>query len=347
MAEGIGKLGDEIMVGDSRLAEDDANRLCRFYSANKNPPDAYDDLLIMFSGSDDVKVAHTAAQVTAYCEDSNVSFVFILPSSYSFSATIAHTSDKKIVGLGDVQLDWAGAAGGYMFNNASAGNVMYEGLHFVKTGNAYKPVALRAGTVHSDVMRHCLVEDTGDDLEVLSNYVTIEHCEIYTSLLIDNNASFVTVTRCYFEDPVLIKDCMVNYFNMCNFRDTVTIYKGSGYTSTYTLLTFSACDFVTGDPSVKFDLDGAGAATIKVVKFMGCLFWTTNDCVQVANEADLTVDDVLYQGCYFNAATDAYEILNGTQNRWRFVANQYESITNRRNFSGGTQNDFSDVMDGL
>jgi len=95
---------------------------------------------------------------------------------------------------------------------------------------------------------------------------------------------------------------MVNYFNMCNFRDTVTIYKGSGYTSTYTLLTFSACDFVTGDPSVKFDLDGAPAATIKVVKFMGCLFWTTNDCIQVDNDANLTVDDVLFHGNHFLAA---------------------------------------------
>ena len=213
-----------------------------------------------------IAIADTAAKITSYCESADYPIVIIPDkgSAYSISATIAPVSDKLIIGAGDAELDWGGAAGGYMFNNAAAGNIIYDNLHFKKTGNDYKPMALRAGANQSDMLHQCLIEDTGDDVEILGNFVSIVHCEIYTSVLFDSAASLVDIERSYFGDVVSLKDCSLVYFDQCHFRETVKIFKGNAYTSSYNFITFNDCDFSIADPNILFDLDGVSPATIKV-----------------------------------------------------------------------------------
>lgn len=282
--------------------------------------------------------ADTAADIITAITDTTVGEIIIGAGTYTFSAETLLSSNQHIIGRGVVNFDWSGAAGGYMFRNAAATNVVFENITWAKTGNNYYACDARAG-FH---FKKCTIPNTGYRLavngtnvlfsdrcsivggvSVLSAYCTFRDCDLLTNSIDVYNATYVK-------------------FSNCNLSTYIQVVQEVGYTVNKSLL-IEGCHWIGGGACVYFYSAAVGAVTIANIRLIGNTFQPTNNtqhCVQVVNNANLTINDLLVEGNYFTTAASAYLIPNGTQNRWVLSNNKYETITTVYNFTGGTQTDF-------
>lgn len=295
-----------------------------------------------------IRVCATEAEIKAACEDASVYWVLILPGTYTFDAVIEPTSYTWIIGLGQVQMDWDGAAWGKLFYNTSATNVLIRNITFNRTGNIYYCIVLQTRwhiiNCHTnDDNCHFLIGAAYNDTDMV-----LEHCTIAGGSYI--NGRRILLLNC---DVQRILEFVVTKETRlvgCTFRLASIVYIKAETTFSNRDIVFEACVFETSSYVPFYFMNpSAGAKTIRNVKCLGCTFEPPNntlDCVAVEDDADLTVEDVSFSHCTFRDYNNCYTIpANPTASRWRFDNNTYiDEMGTTYNFTD--PDDFVYTMDG-
>jgi len=283
-----------------------------------------------------VCLVSTYAELKAACEDAAVGRVYCLEGTFTGGTTIAPTSYTHIIGIGHVQLDWNGAAAGFMFDNTSATNIHFENLHFVKTGNAYY-----IRIVSESGFRSCSFD--GYAQPRLGNVYTdcrmyMEDCfvdGIYGSLCIVGYV--INFRGCHIVSKVLVFDAVDVTFEACRFDsyNCVYVHASNTYHNSDLRLKFIGCYWLYVYNALYFEI--ISEATVGNVKLIGCTLDAISsayDLIIVRDHASLTVNDVSCSHCIFRGAGNAYTIgANATVARWRFDNNHYPGVTTRYNFT--------------
>lgn len=297
-----------------------------------------------------ISLCSTVAEIKAACEDSGVYWVLILEGSYDFADAdmpIAVTSYTNVIGLGHVQLDMTDASSwqDVIFYNTSAAHVILENLHFIKAGNSYSPCYPDDNWILRDIK----ADDTGGRIRYDGDDILIDHCDI--ACIFDPKSSAVLSKDIIVQNSIFRKYTYISGsiegFTFKNNR----IIGAAGYL----ILVNSTAAGIRDVVIDKNTFEGASAHNILFnvsgTRITEHIRITNNTCNAGnwfirADDATLTVNDVLIAHNTIRDMSSGIYLSAGTQNRWRFVANIYESITTKYNFLGGTQNNFIYSMDG-
>lgn len=291
-----------------------------------------------------IKFVSTYAELKTACEDATVHKIYGLANCIG-GTTIAPTSYTYIDMLGHT-LDWNGAVYGYMFLNAAATHVVYENIHWERTGNGYHlsfNTASKVIACQSTYGVYFWLNGTGVlfwDCTLLS----FRQFRIYSG-------SGHRMVNCTFGAMILTYQVSDIQWIGCRFQNTASIYMAHYSTGPENAdFVFSGCHFnLTASTCVYFHHQDAPAATMRNVKFLGCTFEpssNTRDCITVENDATFTIEDVLFDGCTFRDYNDAYLIPAAVGlARWRFNSNAYlDEAGTRYNFTD--PGDFRYTQDG-
>jgi len=291
-----------------------------------------------------IRIVYTKDDIKSACEDVNTYWVIILDGTYTFGTSPAitptqYTRISAAGAVGDVKFDWNGSTWGVLFN-LSATFIQLERLMFVSTGNVYH--AWSGGSYHRFI--DCWLYGSNAQVTGSGDSSYLERCRIGSNHYVDDD--YLTYSDCYFYGTKLaIRSGKGTKFSDCHVAVTtlVQIYCNTAY-PTDRDTTFDVCTWRGTQSVACISFARGNASTVRNIKFLGCIFEPLNNtipCIRIGDYADVTVEDLLFDGCTFRDALDAYQIPNGIQNRWRFNNNIYTSIANRiYNFPGGTQNDF-------
>lgn len=277
-----------------------------------------------------IRFCITEAEVIAACEDADVRLVYILqkdvvPTSYTFSATIAPTSNKKIIGLGDVQLDWDGAANGFMFLNNTGDDISIKNVYWAKTGNNYLPLHVR----HRFLMEECRGIWTGNYIYTVGNDATYRNNHMTTGIYLGSGVGAIIDGGSYGVIRIVNTQTAINNIKLT--ENYIFIDNTAFGSSRLINISNSYLAPTTGGVGCIYIAYISGTpADLSALKVSNCYMKPNNDtlpCVYVSDNANNSSSNVIFENNTFDVCSDVYEIANGTHTDWVLANNRYLSYT--------------------